>query len=115
MPEQVADRPWDAGLQPERTTLAWVRTALTMIVVSLLTARLARESGAVAVVLALAGTVTAALLVPVQSRRHRRRDARLRAGEVVDPPLGAVVGAAAFTVALAAAALGLVLLAAVRG
>jgi uncharacterized membrane protein YidH (DUF202 family) len=107
--------PWDAGLQPERTTLAWVRTALTMIVVCLLASRLARETGALAVAVALSGTTAAALLVSVQSRRHYRRDRYLRTGVTVDPALTAVLGATVLVVLVAACALLLVLIPAAQG
>ncbi|MFP5334883.1 MAG: DUF202 domain-containing protein [Actinomycetes bacterium] len=107
--------PWDAGLQPERTTLAWVRTALTTIVVCLLAARLARSSGLVAVVVGLGGTVASAALVTLQARRHYRRDTRLRAGVAVDPALLAVLGVTVLAVLVAAAALALVLFGARAG
>jgi uncharacterized membrane protein YidH (DUF202 family) len=108
--EPPPGEPWDAGLQPERTTLAWVRTALTMTVVSLLAARLARDSGLLALVVGLGGTATSAALVSAQKHRHYRRDTHLRTGVALEPELGAVLGATLLVVALAAAALALVLL-----
>jgi uncharacterized membrane protein YidH (DUF202 family) len=108
------DRPWDAGLQPERTSLAWVRTALGFVGVSLLTARLAAEAGPVALVVALAGTVVSALLVWMQAHRHPRRDRALRGGEPVPAPI-ASLAATLLTVVLAATSLVLVAVAALRG
>lgn len=107
--------PWDAGLQPERTTLAWVRTALAAIVVCLLAARLARSSGLAAVVVGLGGTVASAALVTLQTRRHYRRDTRLRTGVAVEPALLPVLGVTVLTVLVAAAALALVLIGAPTG
>jgi putative membrane protein len=109
--EPQDDRPWDAGLQPERTTLAWVRTSLAFAVVSLLTARLAEEAGVVAVVVSLSGIVVAAALVGLQARSHHVRDRGARTGST-QPATSAVVGAAALTVAFAVAALALLVLAA---
>lgn len=106
--------PWDAGLQPERTTLAWVRTALGFVAVSLLTARLALETGLVAVAVALAGTFVSALLVWMQAHRHPRRDRAVRAGEPVPAPV-ASLAATVLTVALAATSLVLLAIAAVQG
>jgi uncharacterized membrane protein YidH (DUF202 family) len=103
------DRPWDAGLQPERTTLSWIRTSLSFAVVSLLTARLATEAGVVAVVVALSGIVAAAGLVALQARSHRARDRGARTGST-RPAAGAVLGATALTAAFALTALVLLVL-----
>lgn len=59
--------PRDAGLQPERTRLAWRRTALAATVVALLAVRLAALRGAP---VAIAGTVLLWLAVLILS--HRR-------------------------------------------
>lgn len=106
--------PWDPGLQPERTTLAWVRTALGFVAVSLLTARLARETGPVAVLVALAGTLVSVLLVWLQAHRHPRRERAVRKGEPVPAPV-ASLAATVLTVALATTSLALLAVAAMRG
>ncbi len=66
-------RVWDIGLQPERTTLAWQRTALSATACSLVAARLIAESrpilGIVMAVLAIGCGVGIALAA---RRRHQR-------------------------------------------
>jgi uncharacterized membrane protein YidH (DUF202 family) len=106
MRDEDSDALWDPGLQHERTTLAWTRTALAFVVVSLLEARLAQSVGLLAVALALAGMVLAAGLVAQQASRHRRRHNLLKAGSPVSAPL-AVLGATMLTVVLAAASIAL--------
>jgi uncharacterized membrane protein YidH (DUF202 family) len=102
--------PWDAGLQPERTTLSWIRTALTLMVVSMLTARLAWESGLLAVGFALSGTVAAVGLVFLQSHRHYHRDRLLKDGVTVEPALAAILGLTFLLVIFALTSLLLVVL-----
>ena len=92
-----------------------MRTGLTVLVVSLLTTRLAPASGALAVGAALSGALTAFLLLAVQRRRHRRRDHALRATGTVTPALGAAAAVTAVTVLVALAALLLVLAPALQG
>lgn len=72
--------PWDPGLQVERTTLAWVRTAMSFIAGSLVLLRLIAHHSAVA------GVVCAVLLLPQSAvlaflawRRHVRAERCLRA------------------------------------
>lgn len=98
---------WDPGLQPERTTLAWVRTGLALTVVSLLLTRLSEGTGPAALLAGLAGLVAAEGLVIAQAGRHRRSDARLRTGGL-RPALGAAAVVTVVTVALAVVALVLV-------
>lgn len=83
--------PWDVGLQPERTTLAWVRTGLALVVVSLLVGRLATGSGAIAVAVSLGGSGTAWVLVTVQSRRYGRMAATLHGGGSPTAPKAALL------------------------
>lgn len=92
-----------------------MRTGLTVLVVSLLTTRLAPASGALAVGAALTGALTAFLLLAVQRRRHRRRDDTLRTTGTLGPALVAASALTAVTVLVALAALVLVLAPAVQG
>lgn len=108
MTQRPHDLPWDEGLQPERTTLSWIRTHLSFVVVSVLTARLARDSGPWALVAALSGTIVGSLLVAVQARSHQRRDNGARAGAHI-PPFMTVAATTALAVMTSILALVLVL------
>lgn len=62
----------DAGLQPERTSLAWQRTSISFVVVSLFFLRWAGEHGAlVSVVVAGASLTAAASFVHTRIRLRR--------------------------------------------
>ncbi|NAZ86544.1 DUF202 domain-containing protein [Kineococcus indalonis] len=104
---------FDAGLQPERTALAWRRTALSLVVAGLGATRLLLpQLGAGAVVLGLAATCTGVLVHVLASRRARRTTERLlRAGDLDDPAASAHLQAltAGACAVLGALALALVL------
>nr|WP_269810730.1 DUF202 domain-containing protein [Kineosporia rhizophila] len=92
-------------MQVERTTLAWIRTALAFAVVSLLMIRAGRpDTIVVAIVLALTGVVTAAALGLAQRARHRERVADFNQADPVHHPRAVLTGTL-LTVLLALAAL----------
>ncbi|WCI09240.1 DUF202 domain-containing protein [Arthrobacter sp. OVS8] len=66
-------RPFDAGLQPERTALAWRRTALAVAVGSLAALRILPEVlGLWALVPAALGAAVSLVALIVTQRRYRR-------------------------------------------
>lgn len=89
---------WDEGLQPERTSLSWLRTALGVTAVSLL---LARVTMTVSMWLAAMALVTAAgsgFVAYASHRANERRLALLRRGGSVVFAGGPVVVTLAVTV-----------------
>lgn len=73
MPEQ-----WDAGLQNERTALAWQRTALALFGAVVVAARLGFRQWPVATALALAPALGLSLaMLRLSSRRYRQAHAAL--------------------------------------
>jgi len=114
----VSDGPWDPGLQPERTALAWRRTGLALTVGSLIGLRvLPPLLGPAAYVLAGLGVVASLAVLAAAHRRYRRvhrlllaaRDAghtRAGAGSASSPSRVPTTGGAlpAATAALALAA-----------
>ena len=90
----------DPGLQPERTALAWRRTAVAVLVLALaVLARSVQTRRPVEIALGVVGATMAAIAAAVVVPRSARRDAR---GPITSawPRLAAVVSA---TVVLAAA------------
>jgi hypothetical protein len=87
--------PGDPGLQPERTALAWSRTALALAVNALLALRagfLAGEPMLVAVGVVLFGTAGGAVVVASARRRQLSGDTL-----TITPPRGALIGITAAT------------------
>lgn len=90
MADRQAPSP-DPGLQPERTRLAWRRSALALTLVVLLTVRLAIDRGGPALLIGLLAVVGWAALIGYGYRRatgSRRPAAGQISGEV--PLLGLV-------------------------
>jgi len=72
-------RPWDPGLQSERTALAWQRTLLAGLACALVVARLVwLVSVPAAVVTGSAAAATTAALGVLARRRFRRNDHAVR-------------------------------------
>ncbi|MCO7054885.1 DUF202 domain-containing protein [Pseudomonas juntendi] len=68
----------DAGLQPERTTLAWSRTLLLWVVVACTFLRWIQTEGLLGILLALVSLLTALYLGLTQRRRYRRSAQAIR-------------------------------------
>ncbi|PZE32863.1 DUF202 domain-containing protein [Curtobacterium sp. MCSS17_006] len=65
-------RLFDAGLQPERTALAWRRTALALVVASLVAVRILPELlGTWAILLAGLGLIASVAVLVAAHRRYR--------------------------------------------
>lgn len=102
------NRPWDAGLQSERTRLAWVRTTAVLAVTSLAGAGVALRAGtpAVAVIPFVPAVFCAVLLLTHTGIRYRRAQEALHGSRPLDNradaliawigTLAAVAGAVAF-------------------
>lgn len=71
----------DPGLQPERTTLAWVRTAIALAAVTLLFLRYVPGPLAVRLVVGGCALLMAGTLVATAARRHTRVSGAFSAGD----------------------------------
>lgn len=84
-PPDPASRPFDPGLQPERTALAWRRTALAIVVGGVIALRYFPSTlGPWAAVLAF-GIITAGALVLRAADSRYRFTRRLDANTVLSP------------------------------
>ena len=100
--------PWDAGVQNERTALAWQRTGLALFGATIVAGRLGMRDWPLATVLALAPV----LLLSVAMMRLAARRYRYARATLHDERLGPG-GRLPFTAAAAVTLLGLAALAAV--
>jgi uncharacterized membrane protein YidH (DUF202 family) len=105
---------WDPGLQPERTALAWRRTAIALAVGSIAALRILPElAGAIGTVLGVLGLAGAVALAIAAEARYRTVHARLvrsaAAGSAPRVGGGALLAAiAAGTLVIAVVAAGVV-------
>jgi len=77
----MTEAPFDPGLQPERTLLAWRRTALAVAVGFVVAGRLAAPVlGAGAIPVAVAGLLAAAACYLLATQRYRTAHDDLTAG-----------------------------------
>ena len=108
-----ADAPFDVGLQPERTALAWQRTALALSVAFLVTARLlAHESSSLALAVGGAGILVALALLAAGQRRYRTSHVALTSASATRVPFHSarpLLAWAALTLGLACGGLGAVI------
>lgn len=102
------DGPWDPGLQPERSSAAWSRTALAASIVAVLVARTA--PGTVSMVVGLVGLAVASGLSLLASRRIRRVLARLHDDAPIRPAFTEVAAMAGLAMAMPAITVTLLLL-----
>ena len=93
----------DAGLQPERTQLAWRRTVLSLVVGGLVAWRVLPPAiGWYGVAAGAAGIAASMLLAVLATRRAAAVASELRAGRPL-PPAGGLLAVVAVLVAVGAA------------
>lgn len=93
----------DPGLQPERTTLAWNRTMLALVIAGLLLLRWVPLHGWFPLLLTLLTIVTALVIAAGQARRYRRSARGIRDGRI-EPDVVGVLGTTAAVAVLGALA-----------
>lgn len=106
---RAPDETATAGLQHERTALAWERTAVAMLVVSLLLARYGADDAPVAfAILGMVGTLFGAALLVWAGRHYEDLHGPLQRGSsVVNPGAARMTGTIAVGVTAAALVYGL--------
>ena len=81
---EASDRPFDCGLQAERTALAWQRTALSFGVAALMAARLLTNLFSTAgFIFGVLGVAIMLLLFVVGQRRYRSNHAHVAAARTL--------------------------------
>jgi uncharacterized membrane protein YidH (DUF202 family) len=78
-------RPRDPGAQPERTALAWSRTAMSLIAAGLLCVRLAPSASGAACAAAVVCGAAALLLRRTRENLHARHGRMAAGGGAADP------------------------------
>jgi putative membrane protein len=102
----VTERPFDPGLQVERTTLAWRRTVLALAAASLAGVKVLLPVGAVGAFAVGGGGLAVALIIGgVVIRRHRRTHHALTRGDRRLPDARPLAMSAALTLTLGLTAL----------
>ena len=97
------EEPWDSGLQPERTALAWRRSVLGILIGSIAVIRiLPPVVGVSSLAIGIVGLLVSSALWLASAARVRRTDRALRAGTPL--PGGLLLAMLAATVIAAAAA-----------
>ncbi|AQQ14292.1 hypothetical protein CGLAU_01505 [Corynebacterium glaucum] len=99
----------DPGLQPERTSMSWTRTAVAMLVVSLILLRWAHVFGPWVIALIVL-TLVAAVYVVLSNRAAYMREVAGIEHERVDPAIGRIFAMTATVFLLGVGSLVLVLL-----
>lgn len=94
----------DGGLQPERTALAWQRTAISFAAVSLLFLRWSTQHGPIVVIVVALAAVIATWTF-FHTRTRLRRIGRLFPAPGLEPATTEILVVCVATAALAAAAL----------
>ncbi|MGO2038279.1 MAG: DUF202 domain-containing protein [Brevibacterium sp.] len=80
----------DPGLQPERTTQSWLRTSLTMTVVSLLFLRFIHVFGGLSVAIFVICLGLAITAIAMQVRRYRLGSVSIRAERGRPTPMAVI-------------------------